>query len=215
MIKLLIVDDHQVLLDGLKSLFRRNSSIEVCASALSGKQAVAIAKKKNIDLVLLDINLPDINGFEVCKQLKVNVPQIKVLALSMYQESGYISNMIKAGADGYIFKDAASKEMESAIDAIMNGQKYFSAEVTQCLVAGMHRRRKPKSTDFIQKLTFREKEILQLIIDEYTNDEIAKKLFISKTTVATHRNSLLRKLNAKNTAGLVKTAYEFGLLEES
>ena len=163
---------------------------------------------------MLDINLPDQSGFEVCKTIKKQKSTVKIIALTMHDEAGYISKMVKAGVDGYILKNAGKEEMIAAIKSVMNNQRYFSAEVTNSLLQGTYQPKTPKSSDFIQKITRREKEILHLIVEEYTTDEIAQKLFIGKTTVISHRKSLLRKLNAKNTAGLVKTAFEFGLLQE-
>lgn len=210
--KLLIVDDHQVLIDGIKALFENNEEVEIIAEALNGKTAVELASTQPIDVVMLDINLPDMSGIDVCQQMKEKHPALKIIALTMHNEAGYITKMAKAGVDGYILKNAGKEEMMNAINAVLKGEKYFSKTVTEVLIDGLHKPRKPKTSDFIQKLTRREKEVLQLIIKEMTTDDIAGKLFISKTTVISHRKSLLRKLNAKNTAGLVKAAYEFGLL---
>ena len=213
-IKLIVVDDHQVLIDGLKALFENSETINICGEALMGKEAIQKATEEDFDVMLLDINLPDISGFEVCKALKTEKESLKIIALTMHNEAGYISKMVKAGVDGYILKNAGKEEMELAISTVMQGKRFVSQAATESLIDGMHQPRKPKSSDFIQKLTRREKEILQLIIEELTTEEIADKLFIGKTTVISHRKSLLRKLNAKNTAGLVKAAYEFGLLKE-
>lgn len=212
--KLLIVDDHQVLIDGIKALFDKSEEVEISAEALSGEMAIRMALEKDIDVVLLDINLPDKSGIEVCQHLKSEQADLKIIALTMHNEAGYISKMVKAGVDGYVLKNAGKEEMMRAIRAVSKGEKYFSKEVTEALLEGMHKPRKPKSSDFIQKLTRREKEVLQLIVEEHTTEDIANQLFIGKTTVISHRKSLLRKLNAKNTAGLVKAAFEFGLLEE-
>lgn len=212
MVNVLIVDDHQVLIDGIKALFENNDVINISCEALTGQQAIDEALQNEVDAILLDINLPDKSGFEVCKAIKAKKEQVKIIALTMHKESGYISKMVKMGVDGYLLKNAGKEEMITAINTVMKGERYFSKEVTESLL-GMHQPRAPKSSDFIQKLTRREKEILKLIVDEYTTDEIAKELFIGSTTVITHRKSLLRKLNAKNTAGLVKAAYEFGLLD--
>jgi len=214
MVKVLIVDDHQVLIDGVKSLFENDPNIQIAFEALTGASAIETAISNDVDVVLLDINLPDQSGFEVCKAIKSKKENIKIIALTMHGESGYISKMIKHKVDGYLLKNTGKDKMFEAIKTVMDGEKYFSKEVTDSLISGMHQSRKPKTSDFIQKLTKREREILHLIIDEFTTDEIAKKLFIASTTVITHRKSLLRKLNAKNTAGLVKAAYEFGLLKK-
>ena len=214
MIKLLVVDDHQVLIDGIKSLFSNSTEIEIHAEALTGQEAIDKALSEEIDVMLLDINLPDLSGFEVCKAVKAKKEQVKIIALTMLSEAGYISKMLKAGADGYILKNTGKAEMELAITTVAKGERYYGEGVKESLIEGLHKPRKPQTSDFIQKLTRREKEILNLIIEENTTEEIAELLFISKTTVITHRKSLLRKLNAKNTAGLVKAAYEFGLLEK-
>lgn len=214
MIKVMIVDDHQVLIDGMKALFEGHELIEICSEALSGNEAIERAENDDVEVILLDINLPDKSGFEVCTAIKKNKPGIKIIALTMHKEAGYISKMAKNGVDGYLLKNTGKEEIVLAAQTVMSGEQYFSQEVTSSLLSGMHKSRKPKSSDFIQKLTRREKEVLKLIVDENTTDEIAKKLFIGATTVITHRKSLLRKLNAKNTAGLVRAAFEFGLLQE-
>ncbi|MCH2085182.1 MAG: response regulator transcription factor [Saprospiraceae bacterium] len=210
---LLIVDDHQIIIDGLKALFAGKEEAFVIFEALDGKSALQLISNQPIDFVLLDINLPDLNGFEVCKSIKKNFPKIKVIALTMHGESAYITQMVKAGVDAYILKNAGKDEILKAITTVRNGERYFSQEVALNMVTGSSATRK-KTSGLIQKLTRREKEILRLVIEEMTTDEIAAQLFISPTTVISHRKSLLRKLNAKNTAGLVKAAYEYRLLDD-
>jgi DNA-binding NarL/FixJ family response regulator len=214
MINILLVDDHQIVIDGLHGLLEDDAEIGSLYEAQNGAETMRIANEEEIDLILLDIDLPDISGFDICKQLKSNESCPKIIALTMHGNAGYINKMIKTGVDGYLLKNTGRDELLLAIRTIMKGERYFSKEVTDSLIAGMHQEKKPKTSDFIQKLTRREKEILQLITEELTTDEIAAKLFISSTTVITHRKSLLRKLNAKNVAGLVKKAFEFGLLNK-
>ena len=214
MINILLVDDHQIIIDGLRGLLEEDDSFGNLYEAQNGLQTIQIAKAETIDLVLLDINLPDKSGFDICQELKKDENCPKIIALTMHGNAGYINKMIKSGVDGYLLKNTGREELLKAIQVVMGGNRYFSREVTDLLVAGIHEPKKPKSSDFIQKLTRREKEILKLIIDELTTDEIAAQLFISPSTVITHRKSLLRKLNAKNVAGLVKKAFEFGLLNE-
>ncbi|MEL7124023.1 MAG: response regulator transcription factor [Bacteroidota bacterium] len=212
MTNILLVDDHQIVIDGIKTLLKGESIVNQIYVALNGKECLDIANKNDIDLMILDINLPDISGFEICKKIKAEKPNLKIIALTMHDNAGYISKMIKNGVNGYILKNTGKEELMRAINTVLAGSSYYSADVTQALVSGGPKSRKPKTTDFIQKLTRREKEVLGLIVEEMTTDEIAAQLFISATTVISHRKSLLRKLNAKNTAGLVKAAYEFGLL---
>lgn len=212
MINVLLVDDHQIVIDGLKVLMTNEQDINLTAQALSGEEAIKMSLENDIDVILLDINLPDKNGFEVCKEVKKHKPEIKIIALTMHDEAGYISKMVKMGVDGYMLKNVGKEEMIKAIHTVFAGERYFNQEVTQKLLGSRQGQSKTKRKGFIQKLTRREKEILKLIIEELTTEEIAQKLFISPTTVISHRKSLLRKLDAKNTAGLVKNAYEFGLI---
>ncbi|TNE49570.1 MAG: response regulator transcription factor [Bacteroidetes bacterium] len=214
MTDILLVDDHQIIIDGLKTLLEEAPGIGELKEALTGEATLEQVAAGSVDLVLLDINLPDMSGFEVCAALKKQHPSIKVIALTMHGNAGYINKMIKAGADGYLLKNTGKDELLKAVEAVMKGERYFSQQVMESLVTGMQEVKKPKTSDFIQKLTRREQEVLQLIVDEYTTDEIAEKLFVSSTTVISHRKSLLRKLNVKNVAGLVRKAFEFGLLEK-
>jgi DNA-binding NarL/FixJ family response regulator len=210
-----LVDDHQVLIDGIMALLDQAEGIRIVHQALNGKGALEALEKHGdeIDLVLLDINMPDMNGFEVCQEIKKRFPTKKVLSLTMHSEPGFITKMVKAGADGYVLKNAGKADLITAIQSIQQGEKYFSKEVTNSLLEGMQGK-KPSRSQYIPKITRREKEILRLIIEECNTEEIAAKLFISDTTVISHRKSLLRKLNVKNTAGLVRVTYEFNLLAE-
>ncbi len=215
MIRVLIVDDHQVLIDGIRALLKNESNIDIRYQALNGEQTLAMVAehREDIDLVLLDINLPDRNGFDICQVLKRTAPELKVLTLTMHEESGFIHKMVKAGTDGYVLKSAGKEELLSAIEMVMRGEKYFSKDVTNSLLESMQGKKQIRSTSMIQKITRREKEVLRLIMSEYTTEEIARELFISESTVISHRKSLLRKLNVKNTAGLVRVAMEFSLTD--
>jgi len=213
MIKVLVVNDHQLLIDGIKALFANSDTIDVCCEALTGQQAIEKALTNEVEVVLLNINLPDKSGFEVCKAIKTKKKQVKIIALTRCQESDYIYKMIKMGVSGYLLKNTGKDQMIEAITTVMKGEQYFGKEVIDSLL-GNYQPREPKTSDFIQKLTRREEEVLQLIVDEYTTKKIAEKLFIAATTVISHRKSLLRKLNATNVVGLVKAVYEFGLLNK-
>jgi DNA-binding NarL/FixJ family response regulator len=211
--KLLIVDDHQVLIDGIRALLEKTEGLLIEHQALSGKIALQVLAEHEaaIDLIILDINMPDMNGFEVCQEIKKRFPSKKILTLTMHEEPGFISKMVKAGTDGYVLKSAGKEELVTAIQTIMSGEKHFGKAVTDSLLMGMQSKKTTRS-QYIPKLTRREKEVLQLIIQECSTEEIAEKLFISDTTVISHRKSLLRKLNVKNAAGLVRAAYEYNLL---
>lgn len=212
MINILLVDDHQIVIDGLRGLLEGEAEIGVLHNSKNGQETLRVVEEQEVDLILLDINLPDMSGFDICKTLKSKESCPKIIALTMHGNPGYINKMIKVGVDGYLLKNTGRDELIHAVHTVMKGERYFSKEVTDSLISGLSQVKKPRTSDFIQKLTRREKEILQLITEELTTDEIAAKLFISSTTVISHRKSLLRKLNAKNVAGLVKKAFEFGLL---
>ena len=214
MINILLVDDHQIIIDGLRGLLEEDDSIGNLYEAQNGLQTIQIAKAETIDLVLLDINLPDKSGFDICQELKKDENCPKIIALTMHGNAGYINKMIKSGVDGYLLKNTGREELLKAIQVVMGGNRYFSREVTDLLVAGIHEPKKPKSSDFIQKLTRREKEVLQLILKEYTNKEIASELFISLRTVDAHKRNLLEKTGSKNVAGLVLFAINYQLFDD-
>ena len=210
---ILIVDDHKIVIDGLQTLLKGEHNISGIYEALTGEQALDIIGREEITLVLLDINLPGLNGFEVCRKIKSSDRAAKVIALTMHSNAGYISRMVKAGVDGYLLKNTCKEELMLAIQKVAAGEQYFSREVANNLISGMQQPRQPRSDGYIQKLTRREKEVLHLIIEEHTTEEIAEKLYIAPATAISHRKSLLRKLDAKNTAGLVTAAFEFRLVD--
>ena len=215
MIHILIVDDHQVLADGIRALLESTPGLEIVHHCLDGAETLTyLSEKPQIEVVLLDINLPDTNGVHLCQEIKQRYPDKKILALTMHQEPGFIMKMVKAGVDGYLLKNTGKEELVKAIEQVHDGEKYFNKWVTDRLLEGMNNTTKTSSLGYVQKITRREKEVLRLIIEEMTTEEIAEKLFISTTTVISHRKSLLRKLNAKNTAGLVRTAFELNLLAD-
>ncbi|HPE56601.1 MAG TPA: response regulator transcription factor [Bacteroidales bacterium] len=209
MIHILIVDDHQVVLDGLKSMLDKSGDITVAGQALSGPDALEFLKSNPVDVALIDINLPGMDGIELCKKIIADHPDIKVLALTTFNEVSFIKNMMKSGASGYLLKNTGADELITAIKTVSTGEQYLSPEVQQKLVSSSIGQDTPS---FIPKLTRREKEVLKLITEELTTREIAEKLFISEATVETHRLHLLNKLAARNTAGLVKTAIQKGLI---
>jgi len=212
-IHVMIVDDHQVVADGISALLEKVDDIQLKHHAANGKSALELLyQHPEINFILLDINLPDMNGINLCQRIKLEYPDKKVLALTMHHETGFITKMIKAGADGYLLKNTGKEELLEAIYEVQDGEKYYSKQVKDFLVKGLQPVSRYSQDTMIQKITRREKEILRLIVEELTTDEIAAKLFISSSTVISHRKSLLRKLQAKNTAGLVKAAYEFNLL---
>ena len=210
--RIMIVDDHQVVIDGIKLMIEDEKNLECVAEAGTGKQAFELITQHEIDLVLLDINLPDISGIEICKRLTKEHPGIKILALTMYDKGSFIQQMFKSGASGYILKNAGKGELLTAIRTINSGETYVSQQVSQALMNSLLKKDKSRN-DFIPELTRREKEVLKLIAEEYTTQEISKSLFISLNTVETHRKNLLSKFGVRNSVGLVRVAIEKGLLD--
>jgi len=205
MIKILIADDHKVFRDGIIAILEDVKDISVIAEASDGREVLDRLKEVQPDVILMDITMGDTNGIDTTKLVKTTYPNIKVLALSMHSESGYIVKMLEVGASGYLLKDAGKEEMENAIRVIAKGNTYYSQQVSSIIVQHLTNPGVP--------LTKRETEVLKLIAEEYSNPEIAKELFISIRTVDTHRRNLLEKLQAKNTAGLVKYAIKHGIVE--
>lgn len=216
MIRILIADDHKMFVDGIESILNTEEDISVVDRCFDGKSVFNILKEKEIDVILLDVNLPEMNGIEVCQKMNKEKSKVKVLALSMFNEESYVTEILKHGASGYILKNTGRVELLNAIRSIYEGKTYFSKDVTQTIMKGLVKTNKPKSknSNFLPKISRREKEVLHLIVKEFTTQEIANELYISLKTVESHRSSLLSKLNARNTAGLVRIALENKLLEE-
>jgi len=213
MINILIADDHKMFVDGIESILAEEEDIQVVAKCYDG--AAVFDNLDDINMLLLDVNLPKMNGIEVCKKLFEAKPDIKVLALSMFNEESFVTEILNNGAQGYILKNTGRVELLKAIRTVFSGQSYFSEAVTQTIMKSLVKGNNKSSTNKlnIPKISRREKEVLQLIIKEFTTQEIANELFISLKTVESHRSSLLAKLNARNTAGLVRIAIENNLLE--
>ncbi len=203
-ITLFIVDDHYMVVEGIRSLMQSEQGIEWIGHASNAASCMAFLKSRQPDVLLMDINLPDQSGIDLCKQVKLLYPQIFVVGLSTFNQLSFIQKMLDNGASGYLLKNAGSKEIMLAIDTVMHGRQYLSVEaagiVRQSAHAGM------------PVLTRRKKEVLQLIAEGLTNQEIADRLYVSVSTVDTHRKNLLQKLHAKNTAALVKIAMDQQLL---
>jgi DNA-binding NarL/FixJ family response regulator len=215
MLKIAIADDHAMFVDGIESILSTEDSIQVVDKCFDGESVFTMLKKQDIDVILLDINLPDISGIEVAKRLYLEFPNVKVIALSMYNEESIVSEMLKNGAQGYILKNTGRTELVQAIETVASGQTYFSKEVTETIMGGLLKKNTPRKSDLflIPKLSLREKEVLALIVKEYTTPEIAEKLFISMKTAESHRANLISKLNVRNTAGLVRAAIQYKLLD--
>ncbi|MBI4646609.1 MAG: response regulator transcription factor [Bacteroidia bacterium] len=216
-IKILLVDDHKILRDGIKAILSDYNDIEMVGECEDGDDVLNFLEKQDVDVILMDIKMKRLNGIDATRLVTARYPNVKIIALSTFNEEIYLTKMLKQGASGYILKNTGEDELIRAIKCVNDGDNYFSEEVTAVMMAKyLKKERIGKSARMahIEKLTKREKEILKLIIEELTNNRIAEKLFISPRTVDTHRRNLLQKIGVKNTAGLVRFAYENKIFEE-
>lgn len=210
MIKVAICDDHNMVLRGIETMLEDTESITITATYSLGKQLLGEIEGNVPNVLLLDINLPDSNGLELCKELTKKYQDLSIIALSNYSETGFIKNMLRNGAKGYLLKNTDKQELILAITTVDNGHTYLPRSIQDILLNDSIGN--PTQLAFIPKLTRREKEVLNLIAKEHTNQEIAEMLFISTKTVESHRNNLIQKLAVRNTAGLIRVALEKGLL---
>ncbi|MBK7869194.1 MAG: response regulator transcription factor [Saprospiraceae bacterium] len=206
MINVFIIDDHPMVIEGIKALLNATDGITVIGSATDAFAAMDFLKSNNADVVLLDINLPEVSGLDLCPELKAKFPNIKILGFSTFKERSFISRMIAQGASGYVLKSASQEELIEAIQQAQAGKMYLSMEVAQIMVQA----EAPQPQ--IPILTTREKEVLALIAEGLTNNQIAAQLYISPLTVDSHRKNLLAKLGVKNTAAMIKMALEYQLI---
>ncbi len=210
-IKILVTDDHQMMIDGIKNLLANENGFQIVDEANNGQVAYEkiAANPENYDFILTDISMPLLTGTELCKMVKNEFPHIQVLVLSMYNNQTAVKEAVLAEADGYILKNAGKDELLKAIHRIANGGTYFSQDIIP-LIYNQYNKEKIQQEQLSQ-LTTREREILSLIVKEMTSEEIADTLFISKKTVDNHRQHILEKTGCKSTVGLVKFAIRLGL----
>ena len=203
MIKLFIVDDHYMVIEGVHAMMQNEKNIEWMGHAMNADSCLHFLKNHRPDVILMDISMPGKTGIELCKEVKELYPGIYIIALSTFNQGSYISKMMENGASGYVLKNASKEELLHAIDTAAKGKEFLSFEVS-----GMLRKNEQKEI----LLTRREKEVLELIGEGLTNGEIAEKLFVSITTVISHRKNILEKFNVSNTALLIKKAFEGGYI---
>ncbi len=212
-IRLILVDDHQIVRDGIKMLLGGIKHFEVVGEAGSAAHLFALLKSVAADVVLLDINLPDISGIEVTRRLKESHPDIAVLILSMYNSEDYIFNAVRAGAKAYLPKTTSQQELEEAVNTLYRGGEYFSSSISNVILHSFIRQAKDDDHKKENSLTARETEILRLFAQGMSNPEIADQLFISVRTVESHKNHIMQKLALRTTVDLVKFAIRSGIIE--
>lgn len=211
-IRVLVADDHTMVREGLRALLDADSDIEVVCEACNGVEAVNGAKKFKPDIAILDIAMPMLNGLLATQRIRSEVPETKVLVLSMYGEEEYVTQALKSGALGFILKDAAASELISALKAVCRNERYLSPAISWKLVKKYVVNGEMVEIKKKAGLTTREKEVLQLIAEGYTNNEIARVLKLSVKTIQTHRSRIMEKLDIHSIAGLTRHAIKIGLV---
>jgi DNA-binding NarL/FixJ family response regulator len=207
-IKIIIVDDHQLFRDGLAGLLTKHEDFELSASLPDGASLLQfLAEQEEPDIVLLDLTMPNMSGLEVLKKLKKRYKKVKTIIISMHDDGNYIVKCAKAGAYGYLLKNADEEELINAIHQVDNGNRYYNADISAKMFQNLS-----LQSSIPEKLTKREIEVLQYLAEGLITKEIAQKMVISTRTVETHRANMLKKLDVKNTAELIKRATQLHLL---
>jgi two-component system nitrate/nitrite response regulator NarL len=211
MIKILIIDDHPLVIDGIKTMLKDESYLKIEAAVKTAKDALEFIEDKDpVDIILLDINLPDIDGLKLCELIRSKNKTVKIVGLTYVNEAGIITQLIRNGANGYLLKNMEKTELIEAIDKVMNGSVYLSKEANEKIIQQLQNLGLPKNG--VPAITRREKEILELLHHGLTSQEIADKLFVSYYTVDTHRKNLLQKFNVHNTQSLMNVVRELGVI---
>lgn len=212
MINILIADDHQLLIDGLKATLKDIEDFNIIDQAYNGYQVLEkLESGMEVNIILMDINMPKLDGLECTRQVSKKYPDIKIIALSQYDEKRFVKRMVKNGASGYLLKDAGKDQLEKAIREVWSGNKYYCERLSIRLVE--QELKDEHNSALFPKLSNREREVLDLICKEFSSQEISEKLFISFHTVESHRANLMYKAGVKNTAGLVRWAVENDFIE--
>lgn len=210
MISVLVADDHGLMIDGIKTAIADTPDIQIVAEASNGLEVIKILKDQKIDIVLMDINMPFMDGLECTKEITCQFPNVKTIALTQYNESRFVKKMVRYGASGYLLKDTQRDELLEAIRSVYNGNQYFSDKIDN---RNIPLNEVPQIKNELPSLTDRELEVLSLICNEFSGPEIAAKINVSFGTVEKHRANLMIKSGSKNTAGLVRWALENNLVQ--
>ncbi len=210
-ISILVADDHKIFREGLRALIDRQKGMRVVAEAEDGRRAVRLAQDLAPDVVVMDVSMPQLNGFEATRQIVERVPGVRVLALSMHSEEPYVGEMLSAGASGYLLKDCAFEELADAIATVMSGRIYLSPNITARVVEDYVRQYADPRPAAASRLTAREREVVQLLAEGRTVKETAHLLHVSAKTVETHKNRVMKKLSLAGIADLTRWAIRAGL----
>ena len=219
MIKIILIDDHQIVRDGLKLVLNSQDDFKIIAEGTNGMDAIHLVKTHQPDVLISDISMPEMNGLEAVEQIKKDSPRTNILFLSMFDKEEYVTTAARLGAQGYLLKDTGKEEMIKAIRKVAEGEKYFSSDVSGILINQIMKPVNNSNEDIISpveesdfKLTKREKQILKKIVDGQSNKQIAEEAAISVRTIETHRLNIMKKLKVNNAADLVRKALTFGLV---
>lgn len=210
-IKILLVDDHKIMREGLRSLLENQPGMQVIAEAVNGREAVRLARDKRPDVVIMDIDMPDLGGIEATRQMCAALPEVKVIGLSIHSEKHYVVNMLRSGASGFLSKDCPFDELTQAIKTVMTNHTYLSPKIADFMIDHYIREVPVIESSAFSVLTPREREVLQLIAEGWTTKEIASQLNVSAKTVDTHRRQIMDKLKLYSIADLTKFAIREGL----
>ena len=208
-IRIIIADDHTILADGIENMLTKNGTFEVVGKARNGEEVIALIKKHPTDVIIMDINMPIMDGIEATRIVKEQFPAVKVLIMSMHDKEGYIQNALEAGADGYILKNTSQDEVEQALHRIMEGGNYFSQDVSSRMAMKMMKKTEEEK---IIKLSRVEKQLLSLLSEGKTSDEISVALGSSSHTIRSYRRNLMVKFNATNVTQLIALAIKKGYI---
>ncbi|MCJ7677287.1 MAG: response regulator transcription factor [Anaerolineales bacterium] len=212
-IRILLADDHAILRDGIRALLSDETDLNVVGEAENGRQALEQARALRPDIVIMDIGMPLLSGLEATTQIRRDVPEARVLILTMHQNEEYLAHVLAAGASGYVLKDVAGRELVSAIRQVAGGEAFFSPSMTKTLTSlYLHSLEAERTHDPYDDLTIREREVLQLVAEGFTNHQIAEMLKLSIKTVKTHRLHLMQKLDLHDRTELVKYAFQKGII---
>ncbi|WP_439130706.1 response regulator [Polaribacter sp.] len=214
-INILIADDHPLIAEGIKSTFENQPDFKVLAVVNNGEEALHFITNNNVDVVLLDIDMPIMDGIACAKLITAKFKKVKVAMLSMHQEASIIKNLVSIGVKGYMLKTIPSDELLTAVKKIYKGDAYFNADVTKALISNYSSNSFSQNSNIsplLNELTPREKEIIKYISQGFTNKQIGEKLFISPRTVDSHRTNIMKKINVHNVASLIRFAFQNGLI---
>lgn len=212
-VRVLLADDHEMILDGLKLMLAQNEQIEIVGEAKDGEEVIdKVRHLPELDVVILDINMPKKDGIEVTREIKRIHAEVKVLILSMYNRKEFLKQLVEVGIDGYILKNAGKKVLLEALESLARDEPYYDKEITKTMLRS-YQKSKVFDSPMDVELSEREKEVVVLIANGLTSGEIAEKLFISTHTVDTHRKNILSKLNVKNATGIMRFALQTGIIK--